>query len=61
MNLENKINRVGKLSAEVEILVSQRADPFIVKGDDQYYYFTGSFPMLGEKDEEGYYRIILRR
>lgn len=44
-----------------EILVSQRADPYIVKADDGYYYFTGSYPMLGEQDPEGYDRVILRR
>lgn len=45
----------------VETLVSQRADPYIVKSEDGYYYFTGSYPMLGEKDKEGYDRVILRR
>lgn len=48
-------------SPVVDILVSQRADPYIIKADDGYYYFTGSYPMLGEKDPEGYDRVILRR
>src|SRR5690625_1988851 len=34
-------------------LVEQRADPFIYKHSDGYYYFTGSYPE--------YDRIVLRR
>src|SRR5690625_3457329 len=34
-------------------LVEQRADPFIYKHTDSYYYFTGSYPE--------YDRIVLRR
>ena len=34
-------------------LVEQRADPFIYKHTDGYYYFTGSYPE--------YDRIVLRR
>lgn len=33
--------------------IIQRADPYVVKADDGYYYFTGSYP--------AYDRIILRR
>ena len=44
-----------------EIFISQRADPYIVKGPDGYYYFTGSYPMLGENDPEGYDRVVLRK
>lgn len=44
-----------------DIFISQRADPFIIKGDDGYYYFTSSYPMLGAEDSEGYDRVILRR
>lgn len=51
----------GSKSPTTEIFISQRADPFIIKGDDGYYYFTSSYPMLGEKDREGYDRVILRR
>lgn len=42
-------------------LVRQRADPWVFKGDDGYYYFTASYPMVGENDPEGYDRVILRR
>lgn len=34
-------------------LIEQRADPFIYKHTDGYYYFTGSYPL--------YDRIVLRR
>ncbi len=44
-----------------EIFIKDRADPFITKGNDGFYYFTASFPMYGKKDSEGYDRIILRR
>lgn len=65
MENEEKININKEISNTkspvVDILVSQRADPYIVKGTDGYYYFTGSYPMLGENDSEGYDRVILRR
>ncbi len=41
--------------------IRQRADPWITRGDDGYYYFTASYPMVGKNDPEGYDRIILRR
>ena len=41
--------------------VEQRADPWVLKGTDGYYYFTGSYPMVGAKDPEGYDRVVLRR
>lgn len=41
--------------------IEQRADPCILKGEDGYYYFTASYPMLGSKDPNGYDRVILRR
>lgn len=41
--------------------ISQRADPWVLKGTDGYYYFTGSYPMVGAKDPEGYDRVVLRR
>lgn len=41
--------------------IEQRADPCILKGDDGYYYFTASYPMLGGGDRDGYDKIILRR
>lgn len=41
--------------------ILERADPYIVKGPDGYYYFTASYPMKAENDPEGYDRVILRR
>ncbi|MFA9462651.1 MAG: family 43 glycosylhydrolase, partial [Velocimicrobium sp.] len=40
-------------------LIEQRADPYVVKGTDGYYYFTASYPVCGTGD--GYDRVILRR
>lgn len=40
--------------------IPQRADPYIVKGEDGFYYFTASFPAF-ENAENGYDRIILRK
>ena len=40
--------------------ILQRADPYIFKGPDGYYYFTASYPAFGSA-ENGYDRIILRR
>ena len=42
-------------------LVEERADPWILLGEDGYYYFTGSYPMTGDNDAEGYSRVVLRR
>ena len=50
-----------KHTTETEIFIADRADPYITKGSDGYYYFTASFPMYGANDKEGYDRIILRR
>ena len=44
-----------------EVFIADRADPFITKGEDGYYYFTASYPMNGFNDANGYDRIILRR
>lgn len=41
--------------------IEERADPFIIKGNDGYYYFTASYPMRGGNDKNGYDRVILRR
>ncbi|MBR6785731.1 MAG: family 43 glycosylhydrolase [Clostridia bacterium] len=49
------------MKAKTEIFIKDRADPFVKKGRDGYYYFTASYPMYGESDSEGYDRIILRR
>ena len=49
------------MSVKIEIFIKDRADPFVVRGSDGYYYFTASYPMYGKDDKEGYDRIILRR
>ncbi len=41
--------------------IEERADPYIVKAEDGYYYFTSSYPQRGNSDSEGYDRVILRR
>lgn len=40
--------------------IVERADPFVTKGPDGYYYFTASYPAFNSV-ENGYDRIILRR
>lgn len=40
--------------------ISERADPYITKGPDGYYYFTASYPAKNDV-LHGYDRIILRR
>ncbi|MBQ8503050.1 MAG: family 43 glycosylhydrolase [Clostridia bacterium] len=40
--------------------IVERADPYITRGADGYYYFTASYPAVGDA-EHGYDRIILRR
>lgn len=40
--------------------IPQRADPYITKGKDGYYYFTASYPAFYDV-LHGYDRIILRR
>ena len=49
------------MSVKTDIFIKDRADPYITKGSDGYYYFTASYPMYGKDDAEGYDRIILRR
>lgn len=49
------------MSVKTDIFIKDRADPYVTKGSDGYYYFTASYPMYGENDPEGYDRIILRR
>ena len=57
----NQYDKAGEYEVEGEVkllefpnpLVEQRADPFIHKHTDGYYYFTGSYPE--------YDRIVLRR
>lgn len=41
--------------------IEQKADPWITKGSDEYYYFTASYPMYGSGDSNGYSKITLRR
>lgn len=40
--------------------IIERADPFVTKGNDGYYYFTASYPAYQTVDD-GYDRIVLRR
>lgn len=49
------------MSTKTDIFINDRADPFITKGSDGYYYFTASYPMYGKNDTDGYDRIILRK
>ncbi len=49
------------MGIKTDIFIKDRADPFITRGSDGYYYFTASYPMYGSEDKEGYDRIILRR
>ena len=49
------------MSVKTEIFIKDRADPYVTKGSDGWYYFTASYPMYGSADSEGYDRVILRR
>lgn len=49
------------MSVKTDIFIKDRADPYVTRGSDGYYYFTASYPMYGKDDPEGYDRIILRR
>ncbi len=40
--------------------IKERADPYITKGQDGYFYFTASYPAVVDA-QHGYDRIILRR
>lgn len=57
-----EVNGSIKSSADVYLnpFIKERADPYIVKGNDGYYYFTASYPAYGSVDK-GYDRIIIRR
>lgn len=58
---EDAVNQAGyfEIKGKIEFkqypnpLIEQRADPYIVRHTDGYYYFTGSYPL--------YDRIVLRR
>lgn len=41
--------------------IEERADPYIIKSENGYYYFTASYPMKQENDSNGYDRVVLRR
>lgn len=41
--------------------IEEKADPWITKGSDGYYYFTASYPMYGSGDKNGYSKVTLRR
>lgn len=41
-------------------LIKERADPYVVRGEDGYFYFTASYPAYGNVNK-GYDRIILRQ
>lgn len=46
-----------------DVLVEQRADPYVILSEG-WYYFTASYPVCGTKENEqgiGYDRIVLRR
>ena len=49
------------MSVKADIFIKDRADPYVTRGSDGWYYFTASYPMYGENDPNGYDRIILRR
>lgn len=49
------------MKTKTDIFIKDRADPYIKKGSDGWFYFTASYPMYGKDDTEGYDRIILRR
>ena len=40
--------------------IEERADPYITKGADGTFYFTASYPAVGD-ELHGYDRIILRK
>ncbi|MEE0419765.1 MAG: immunoglobulin-like domain-containing protein [Lachnospiraceae bacterium] len=46
-------------------LVEMRADPYMIYNeDDEYYYFTGSYPTMNDADDRnriGYDRLVIRR
>ncbi len=40
--------------------ITERADPYVTKGSDGFYYFTASYPAFHD-EFHGYDRIVLRR
>ena len=52
---------MGRQNTYANPFILERADPFMIKADDGWYYFTASYPMKRGDDPEGYDRVILRR
>lgn len=52
---------MGRHNTYANPFILERADPFMIKADDGWYYFTASYPMKRGDDPEGYDRVILRR
>ena len=52
---------MGRQNEYANPFILERADPFMIKADDGWYYFTASYPMKRGDDPEGYDRVILRR
>ena len=62
--VQNKFRRndnMGRQNTYANPFILERADPFMIKADDGWYYFTASYPMKRGDDPEGYDRVILRR
>lgn len=60
---EYKLHGRAVLPEYEDILVEQRADPYVIREGD-WYYFTASYPVCGTKENVlgvGYDRIVLRR
>lgn len=63
------VNNIGTYEVKGEVkrkeyinpFIEEKADPWITKCSDGYYYFTASYPMYGPDDKEGYSRVTLRR
>ncbi|MBE5859834.1 MAG: hypothetical protein E7301_06880 [Butyrivibrio sp.] len=54
-------NLTGKLSYFGSPVIDEKADPYVIyNSEDEYYYFTSSWPAYGSVNE-GYNRIALRR
>lgn len=54
-----KIKEENGMYQYADPFIMERADPYIVKGEDGFYYFTASYPATSP--HQGYDRIILRR
>lgn len=59
-----EIEGTAILPEYADVLVEQRADPYVLLAEDGYYYFTASYPVCGSAENKkgiGYDRIVLRR